>query len=57
VRIKSLEKRATDIEAAIEEMADDTAKELRVIWLRIDFLRTSTAVRHISIISILGRKK
>jgi uncharacterized coiled-coil protein SlyX len=30
-RIKSLEKRATTIEAAIEELADDTAEELRAI--------------------------
>jgi uncharacterized coiled-coil protein SlyX len=30
-RIKSLEKRATTIEAAIEELADDTAEELKAI--------------------------
>jgi uncharacterized coiled-coil protein SlyX len=30
-RIKSLEKRATDIEAAIEEMSEDTAEELKAI--------------------------
>ncbi len=30
-RIKSLEKRATDIEAAIEELSSDQAEELRAI--------------------------
>jgi prefoldin subunit 5 len=30
-RIKSLEKRATDIEASIEELAADTAEEFKVL--------------------------